>query len=528
MDKRNTSIFFTQLVRYSYQDSHKARAHSLQSGTSTKSSTANYMHYVIQLCDYVLKKSNRRGFLTLGLLLTYLCATQAQTKFTDITEQAGIDHQFAVKDGFLGGGACVFDCNNDGFQDFYLTGGKQPDRLYLNQKDGTFKNILAGSGLEITKDFVTQGVAGADVNRDGFVDLFITTNTTMDTNQVIPRAINLFFLNNGDNTFTNATASAGLEYTHNTFMGVFIDIDNDTWLDLIVAHDTGEIRTYKNKGDGTFEMKDNPSTNMYGYPMGIAVGDYNNDGLVDFMFSNTGSTVPVFMASGDIEDKSKFSSDWYFYENQGGFVFKDVGEKTLTKDYEFSWGAVFADMNNDGLQELIVAENYVEFPPHKLFKLPGRFLVQKEDHTFASTEDISGVENPNYGITPLVSDFNQDGYLDMVWVNLGSPISAYINEGGDNNFLKVTLADNATDLGAKVQVVTASGKELTEFYVVGEGLTSDQSNILHFGLGKEKAKSVTVNYISGKTYVVNSPKINSLIDIPSIIASDTIAVEAIN
>ena len=117
----------------------------------------------------------------------------AQTKFTNITETAGINHQFAVKDGFLGGGICVFDLNKDGFQDLYLTGGKQPDRLYVNQKDGTFKDQLVGSGLEITKDFVTQGVAGADVNRDGWIDLFITTNTTMDSNQVIPRAINLCF-----------------------------------------------------------------------------------------------------------------------------------------------------------------------------------------------------------------------------------------------------------------------------------------------------------------------------------------------
>ena len=120
------------------------------------------------LCDYVFKKTNFRRLLILGLLLTIFFTSQAQTKFTNITESAGINHQFAVKDGFLGGGVCVLDVNNDGFQDLFITGGKLPDRLYLNQKDGTFKDILASAGIaKITKEFVTQGVASADVNRDG-------------------------------------------------------------------------------------------------------------------------------------------------------------------------------------------------------------------------------------------------------------------------------------------------------------------------------------------------------------------------
>jgi FG-GAP-like repeat len=104
--------------------------------------------------------------------------TQAQTAFKDVTEAAGIKHQFEVFEGFLGGGACVLDVNNDGFDDVFLTGGKVDDILYLNNKNGTFTNIYEQSGLIGSKNYLTQGAVAADVNRDGWVDLYITTITS--------------------------------------------------------------------------------------------------------------------------------------------------------------------------------------------------------------------------------------------------------------------------------------------------------------------------------------------------------------
>lgn len=113
--------------------------------------------------------------------------------FTDITDTAGIAHQFVVYEGMFGGGICVFDLNKDGFEDLYITGGMNSDQLYLNNGNGTFTNVFEGSGLETTRAYVTQGVAGADVNRDGWVDLFVTTVTEKDSANVIPRAPNLLF-----------------------------------------------------------------------------------------------------------------------------------------------------------------------------------------------------------------------------------------------------------------------------------------------------------------------------------------------
>ena len=89
---------------------------------------------------------------------------------------------FKVYEGMFGGGACVIDYNNDGFEDVYITGGMNDDVLYKNNGNGTFTNVFEQSGLTITKNYVTQGVSGADVNRDGFVDLFVTTITSRNKN----------------------------------------------------------------------------------------------------------------------------------------------------------------------------------------------------------------------------------------------------------------------------------------------------------------------------------------------------------
>ena len=97
--------------------------------------------------------------------------SSAQTPFKDVTTEAGIEHQFEVFEGMFGGGITVFDINQDGFEDLFITSGMKDDVLYLNNGNGTFKNIYEGSGLELTKDFVTQGAVSADVNRDGLIYL---------------------------------------------------------------------------------------------------------------------------------------------------------------------------------------------------------------------------------------------------------------------------------------------------------------------------------------------------------------------
>ncbi|WP_218845023.1 FG-GAP repeat domain-containing protein [Winogradskyella pacifica] len=413
-------------------------------------------------------------------------------------------------------GVVSADFDNNGFTDIIL-GREDGLRIYFNT-NGTFTETIIDTPINEKSN--PAGITVADIDKDGDLDIFLATYLKKE----LMEGQNIFedynygstselLLNNGDNTFKSITKSAGLDYVHNTFQGVFVDIDNDSWQDLVVVHDTGEVRTYKNNGDLTFTMKANPLTKKFAYPMGLAVGDYNNDGLVDFMFSNTGSTLPNMIAQGDIKDTSLFTDKWMLFKNEGNFKFTDVAEKAKIADYEFAWGCTFADLNNDGLQDLMVAENYVDFPPSKLFKLPSRVLIQKENGTFAPTEEESGLTNPHFAITSLVSDFNQDGYLDMIWVNIDTPALAYINKGGTNNYLQVDLGESVNVQAAKVTVTTPT-KTLTEWLVTGEGLASDQTALLQFGLGKEsRVLNIKVWLANDNEISIDNPKINTIIDL---------------
>ena len=413
-------------------------------------------------------------------------------------------------------GASVIDVDGNGFSDLILsrTSGVW---LYLNDK-GHF----SGTKLDLNLGEATSplSVAIADINRDGYFDMYVAGYIKKE----LVEGQNIFnkegyggtsrmFLNNGDNTFTDITQSAGLFYIHNTFMGIFVDVDNDGLEDLIVAHDTGQVRTWKNLGNEKFTNMPNPNSRQNSYPMGIAVTDYENDGLVDFFFSNVGTTPPRFLVTGDLREDQLFNPDWMMFRNKGGFEFEDIAKSAKLAAYEFSWGAVFEDFNLDGRDDLVVSENYIGFPAHAVeaLRLPGRFLLQTETGEFAETGAESGVINTGFSIAPLTADFNNDGYPDLVHVNIAGQAKVFINAGGTANYLKVQLPDSIGSIAAKIKVTLNNGETLHRDFVSGEGLCSDQSHVQIFGLGNATAKSVVVNYIDGRTELRNGELVNTLV-----------------
>ena len=419
-------------------------------------------------------------------------------QFTEIAGVAGIDKPEKM----ASFGASVMDVDNDGKDDLLVT---RTDGVWLHRNLGaSFSSERLD--LAIPADTTPMSVAIADLNRDGHFDLYVAGYIRID----LVEGQNIFnkkdyggsshlFMNNGDNTFRDVTEKAGLTYKHNTFMGVFVDIDQDLDEDLVVAHDTGQVRTWKNQGDGTFVNQSNPNSDQYSYPMGIGVGDYNNDGLVDFVFSNVGSTPPNFMVRGDLTDEQVNNWKWLLFENKGGFKFEDAAERRKVADYEFTWGMVLEDLNLDGREDLIASENYIGLPPHKVpfLRLPGRLLIQNAKGEFSPVGKEAGVINKHYSIAPITADFNQDGYPDIVHVNIAGNSQAFISEGGDAGYLKVKLPNTVSSIAATVTVTLDNGQTLMKPFVSGEGLCSDPSHVLIFGLGQSAASNVEVAFIDG-------------------------------
>jgi hypothetical protein len=359
----------------------------------------------------------------------------------------------------------------------------------------------------------------ADLNRDGAFDMYVAgyiRKEFVEGQNIFRKGYggsSKLFINNGDNTFTDMTEQAGLTYKHNTFQSAFIDIDRDGNEDLVVAHDTGHVVTWRNKGNMRFERVSNPNSREYSYPMGLGITDLGNDGLADFFFSNVGSTPPNFMIRGKLTEEQISNWKWMLFKNKGDFKFDDVAAEVKIADYEFSWGGVFEDLNLDGAEDLIVSENYIGLPPHKLpfLRSNGRVLLQKPNGEFAPAEQNAGVINREYSIAPLTADFNQDGRPDIVHANLNGDSKLFLSKPGKGNYLKVELGSDVASIGANVKVQLSDGRTLNRPYVSGEGLCSDSSRIIIFGLANASVNNIEVAYVNGTRKNKNGDFTNELI-----------------
>lgn len=414
-------------------------------------------------------------------------------------------------------GASVADFNNDGKDDL-LIARESGAHLYYNLGAGKFEH----KAIDLKLNAKSRGLTFAlgDLNNDGHIDMYVSAYLTRHKmegqnifNQKNYGGTSALLINNGDDTFENITAEAGMTYIHNTFLGIFVDMDDDRDLDLVVAHDTGRVKVWENLGGLKFRDSKTPFSDLYGYPMGIGAGDYNNDGLVDFYFSNTGPTAPRFLAKGDLRDDQTYYSGLMLMENKGSMNFINSANKAKLEDYEFSWGVTMADLNNDSRQDIIISENYVDFPLHKIFKLPGRVLLQNKDMTYASVEAQTKTENRNYEIAALLADFNGDGYLDQVRVNLAGKTKAFISKGGKNKYLRVKVASNAKMLGSKVIVTMSNGSKLYDWNISGEGLCSDQEHTMQFGLGESLTPTnVSVLTMDGSVFSKDITAVNQTVE----------------
>jgi enediyne biosynthesis protein E4 len=400
------------------------------------------------------------------------------------------------------GGVAFGDINNDGYPDLYVA-SSQRNTLYLNNRDGTFTDITEAAGVG-GYGRNARSVSFVDYDNDGLLDIFVS-NWDLNRNANFDRDDNpgqgsVLYRNNGDLTFTDVTAAAGIGRTGLAFAQTFTDYDNDGDQDLFLVHDVGRIILFQNDGHGHFkDVSAAAGFTQTGSWMCAASGDYNNDGHFDFFATNSGPPMQLFapMFPGRISNNMHA-----LYRNNGDGTFTDVAREAGVADAGFGWGCEFGDVDNDGFLDLVLVTNYFFMGvgnlggPSLFGRLPEGGLggtrsflfLNNGDGTFRNVTREAGIDNPFDARGVTLADFDGDGFLDIFITNERGPLRVYRNQGNDNHWLKVKLVgtrSNRDAIGARVRLV-AGGREQVREVSGGSSYKSQKPFEVHFGLGQQR------------------------------------------
>ena len=368
-----------------------------------------------------------------------------------LTETDSINY-FGFQYIYNGGGVAVGDINNDGLPDLYFSGNQVPNRLYLNQGDLKFKDITEVAGASGPSDGFVSGVTMADVNADGFLDIYICRSGPYGF--PASRLTNHLLINNGDNTFSEKGEEYGIAGTSRTTHATFFDYDNDGDLDLYVLNhssrwdaevdlrdqfrknppDADTDRLYRNDGKGTFtDVTDQAGLRNWGFGLSVSLGDLNNDGWTDIYVAND------------------YSEEDLLYINQRNGTFKEKLKGVMAHISNFSMGSDIADINNDGLQDVMVLDMMAKDNRRKKTNMSGMDIdafwdnvsrgrhyqymqntlqLNNGDGTFSEIAELAGVANTDWSWTALLSDLDNDGWKDLFITN------GYLREMRNNDIMK--------------------------------------------------------------------------------------------
>lgn len=306
--------------------------------------------------------------------------------FTDVTANSGLPNPYPS----VATGVVLFDYDNDGYPDLYVAAVTGGDRLFHNIGGGTFTEVTAAAG--ITPDRWASMPTVADYDRDGYLDVYIIRmgdheHTPPQPNYAARNGLaNTLYHNNGDGTFTDVTQHAGVGDTGWGLAGAWADYDEDGWPDLYVVNEFGANVLYRNNGDGTFRDATIESrTAVRSAGMGVAWGDYDNDGHLDLFISAMHANSRWLLFHPDFPQPVPWyvkALGWFtpqvqqrihqytdeltrgssLLRNNGDGTFTDVSDRTGVRDTQWGWGAEFLDYNNDGLLDLYAVNGFISGP----------------------------------------------------------------------------------------------------------------------------------------------------------------------
>lgn len=452
--------------------------------------------------------------------------------FTDITESANV--------GDTGYGmGCVFaDYNGDGNLDLYVTNYGE-NVLYRNNGDSTFTDVTQSAGVGCS--LWSTGAAFADYDGDNDLDLYVCNYVVYDLEKLekmkaeskqsgkpVPSALNpyvfesqdnIFYRNNGDDTFTDVTAEAEVAATGGrSLQAIFSDFDNDNDMDLYVANDTSENHVFRNEGNGNFtDVSAESWAADFRGSMGLTAGDVDADGDID-----------LFISHWVDEENALYRNLLNEDNNRKRIRFVDESYVSMLAEMsikQIGWGTSLFDYDNDGDLDIFVANGstFQELDhPELLIPQHDQLFQNDGDGIFSDVSKNSGVSvlpvRVSRGAT--FGDYDNDGDIDIFIVNNYAQPTLLQNKtdtlNDKNNWLHVKLIGtnkNRFAVGAKIQLTTTDATQVQEIYA-GESYMSSNSFIAEFGLGKSgHIKMLKVSWPNGKTQSLQDISANQLIQI---------------
>lgn len=402
-------------------------------------------------------------------------------------------------------GPLFFDFDGDGDLDLFVGGvDGTPLSLFRNEGDGTFVDVTAASGLVVP--VFTFGASAGDYDHDGDLDLFLTHwSGNLATTQGQVSSFHLW-RNDGSGTFTDVTSDAGIVALgpsdgFNGFTANFSDIDGDGWADLLLTGDFGTSRIYRNLRNGTFAYATDPAVITDGNGMGAAVGDYDEDGDLDWFVSS------IWDPNGISEGYWDTSGN-RLYRNKGNGTFEDATDVAGVRQGYWGWGSTFQDFDNDGHLDLFHVNGYglPALPETSEFLAdPARLFMGNGNGTFTERAAALGIADTGQGRGIVAFDYDHDGDLDLYINNHLGPSRLYRNDGGNaQRWLEVKLTGrepNTEAIGAWIRVITPGATQLRELRA-GSNYVSQDPAIGHFGLGQNRTVTIEVAWPDGARSVL--------------------------
>jgi hypothetical protein len=447
-------------------------------------------------------------------------------KFEDVTEKAGV----GATPGVWMQGATFVDVNNSGRLDLYVCRYNAPNLLYINQGDGTFKEMAHEYGLDVVDSSVMA--AFSDYDRDGWLDLYIAANIlNIKTHPNGQRGY--LFHNNRNGTFTDVTQPAGITGESQSHSATWWDYDNDGWPDLYVANDYGyPDRLFHNNRDGTFTdvlSRVLPHTSFSS--MGSDLGDVNNDGYIDFLVADMAATSHVrdqhLIADARARTEETPGTAPKYHRNAlllntGTGSFQEGAFLAGVAATDWTWSVRLEDLDNDGRLDLFVTNGFPRDPgadvvermmraetPQERVRIMYQSPPQAEVHLALRNmgdlefRDVSaewGVGKKGVSFGAAVGDLSGDGNLDIVYSNFNSGVTILRNDCDSGHVINVYLkgtVSNRFGVGATVRVESALGLQVRQL-TLSRGYMSSSEPMLHFGLGGDTSvRRMTVTWPSG-------------------------------